>query len=101
MNFSRVIHELERERLIRRRGQMCLDTQVFTGPKFNRGYAHKVIFLERRRSWWLVLLLLYYRTPIIIIIICDLGRTFDPDLASSDKGCDLRCHLSGSRPHHL
>lgn len=80
---------------------MCLDTQVFTGPKFNRGYAHKVIFLERRRSWWLVLLLLYYRTPIIIIIICDLGRTFDPDLASSDKGCDLRCHLSGSRPHHL
>ena len=30
----------------RRRGQMCLDTQVFTGPKFNRGYAHKVIFLE-------------------------------------------------------
>ena len=55
---------------------MFLDTQVFTGPKFNRG-AHKVIFLEIMVA---CCSLVERETPIIIIIICDLGRTFDPRL---------------------
>ena len=48
---------------------MCLDTQVFTGPKFNRGYEVRKLLTKSFSKW----LLLFFLADPVIIIICDLG----------------------------